>query len=201
MKLLLFNGSPRRGATHNILLDLQNKLSSPEVEIEIMSLAGQKVAPCTGCNHCKRNKENCCVRDDMLDLFPRFVGADAFVIASPVYVMGPTPQTSAFFSRLRPIHHVFPGALRNKVAGSIAVGGTRNGGQELTVNVLNNYLLTRGLIVVGGEIGSYHGGNIWSKDSPEEALLDDIGLETALGVARRVIEIALLHQRGKEQGK
>lgn len=199
MKLLLFNGSPRRGATQNILLDLQSRLSSAEVEIELLSLAGKKVAPCVGCNHCKRNQENCCVRDDMTELYPQFLGADAYVIASPVYVMGPTPQTSAFFSRLRPVHHVNPGVLRNKVGGSIAIGGTRNGGQEMTVNILNNYLLTRGLIIVGGEIGSYHGGKIWSKDSPEEALQDTIGLETAYGVARRVIEIALLHQTAKKQ--
>lgn len=199
MKLILFNGSPRRGATHKVLSDLQEKLAAPDVDIELMSLAGKKVAPCVGCDYCKRNKTDCRVHDDMEELFPRFVSADAFVIASPVYVMGPTPQISAFFSRLRPVHHVYPGILRNKAAGSMAVGGTRNGGQEMTVNILNNYLLTRGLIVVGGEIGGYHGGKIWSQDSPDKAGQDSLGLETAYGLGRRVIEIARMHEKAKFQ--
>ncbi|WP_206811859.1 flavodoxin family protein [Paradesulfitobacterium ferrireducens] len=190
MRLILLNGSPRQGSTHKILSDIQAKLTAPGVEIELMSLAGKKVAPCNACDYCKRQKTNCCVHDDMEELFPQFVSADAFVVASPVYVMGPTPQLSAFFSRLRPVHHVYPGMLRNKISGSIAVGGTRNGGQELTVSILNNYLLTRGLIVVGSEIGNYHGGKIWSQDSPDRAVKDTIGLETAYGVVRRVIEIA-----------
>jgi len=199
MKLLLVNGSPRRGATKKVLEEIATEFAGSGADIEILSLAGKKVAACLACDYCKREKTNCCVQDDMADLFAQFVKADAFLIASPVYVMGPTPQISAFFSRLRPVHHVYPGILRNKVAGSIAIGGTRNGGQELTVNILNNYLLSRGLIVVGGEIGGYHGGKIWSKDSSDEAILDTIGLETAFGVVRRVIEIGLLHEQAKRQ--
>ncbi|HHU32035.1 MAG: flavodoxin family protein [Zhaonellaceae bacterium] len=197
MKVLFLNGSPRRGATEKILLKLKEKYSAPGVEIEIISLAGKKVAPCNGCNYCKKNQTNCRIKDDMVELYQKFIEADAYIIASPVYVMGPTPQLSAFFSRLRPVHHVNKGVLLNKIGGSVAVGGTRNGGQELTVDIINNYLLTRGLAVVGGEIGQYHGGKIWSKDSKEEALNDNIGMDTAYGVVGRVIEMARLIEKGK----
>ena len=199
VKLVGLCGSPRKGATEYVLREaLQEAATLPGIATELVTLRGKKVQPCTGCNYCKRHQTRCNVQDDMQALFDTFVAADAFLVASPVYVMGPTPQLAAFFSRLRPIHHVFPGALRNKVGGAIAVGGTRNGGQEITVNIIINYMLTRGLVVVGGEIGGYAGGKVWSQDKVEAAGEDNIGMNTVRGLARRVAELALLLQAGKE---
>ena len=122
MKVLFLNGSPRRGATEKILLKLKEKYSAPGVEIEIISLAGKKVAPCNGCNYCKKNQTNCRIKDDMVELYQKFIEADAYIVASPVCVMRPTPQLSAF-CRLRPVHHVIKGIA--KQGGGGAVGGTR----------------------------------------------------------------------------
>lgn len=198
VKLLGLCGSPRKGATEAVLqAALREAANLPGIETEFMTLRGKKVQPCTGCDYCKSHKTRCYIEDDMQGLFDTFVAADAFLVASPVYVMGPTPQLAAFFSRLRPVHHVFPGVLRNKVGGAIAVGGTRNGGQEVTVNAIINYMLTRGLVVVGGEIGGYAGGKVWSQDRREGAGEDHIGMDTVRGLARRVAEVALLLQAGK----
>ncbi|QGP90804.1 NADPH-dependent FMN reductase [Neomoorella glycerini] len=198
LKLLGLCGSPRKGATEYVLQEaLREAATLPGIESELITLRGKRIQPCTGCNYCKSHKTRCHVKDDMQELFDTFIAADAFLVASPVYVMGPTPQLAAFFSRLRPIHHVFPGALRNKAGGAIAVGGTRNGGQEVTVNIIINYLLTRGLVVVGGEIGGYAGGKVWSRDRIEGVGEDAIGMETVRGLARRVAEVALLLQAGK----
>ncbi|GFN21798.1 flavodoxin family protein [Thermanaeromonas sp. C210] len=201
VKLLGLSGSPRRGATEYVLQEALKAATSafPQIETELMVLRGRKVAPCNGCGYCKKNKTRCCMQDDMQELFDRFVAADAYLVASPVYVMGPTPQLAAFFSRLRPVHHVFPEALRNKVGGAIAVGGTRNGGQEVTVNLIINYLLTRGLVVVGGEIGGYAGGKVWSRDlGAEGAGEDDIGMDTVKGLARKVAEVAVIMHEGRK---
>lgn len=194
VEILGLAGSPRKGATEYVVEEaLRAAQELPGVSTKFMTLRGKKIQPCTGCDYCKTHKTRCCIKDDMEDLFEEFVKADAYLIASPVYVMAPTPQLAAFFSRLRPLHHVYPGLLRNKPGGAIAVGGTRHGGQEVTVNILINYMLTRGLIVVGGEIGGYAGGKVWSQDKKEEgAAADSIGLETVRGLARRVAEVALL---------
>ena len=55
-----------------------------------------------------------------------------FVIASSVYVFNASPQLGAFFSRMRPLFHIAKTSLRDKFGVAIAVGGTRNGGQEAT---------------------------------------------------------------------
>lgn len=200
VRLLGLSGSPRKGATEYIVEEALKtaREAFPEIETEMMILRGKKVAPCNGCNYCRRNKTRCRIEDDMQELFERFIAADAYLVASPVYVMGPTPQLAAFFSRLRPVHHVFPGFLRNKVGGAIAVGGTRNGGQEITVNAIINYLLTRGLVVVGGEIGGYAGGKVWSKDRGADGAGEDtVGMETVKGLARKLAEVAVIMKEGK----
>ncbi len=56
----------------------------------------------------------CVIKDDMQELLEKFVEADAYVVASPVYVYTVTPQLLAFFSRMRPLFHVYPEKLRNK---------------------------------------------------------------------------------------
>lgn len=200
VRLLGLSGSPRKGATEYIVGEALKtaREAFQEIETEMMILRGKKVAPCNGCNYCRKNKARCCIEDDMQELFDRFIAADAYLVASPVYVMGPTPQLAAFFSRLRPVHHVFPGVLRNKVGGAIAVGGTRNGGQEITVNAIINYLLTRGLVVVGGEIGGYAGGKVWSQDRGADGAGEDtVGMETVKGLARKLAEVAVIMKEGK----
>jgi multimeric flavodoxin WrbA len=82
-------------------------------------------------------------------------------------------------------------ALRNKVAGVVAVGGTRNGGQEVTIQSVQISLFCQEMIVVGNEHPSSRlGGTVWS-GAPGGVLKDEFGLATAQGLGRRVAEVAL----------
>ena len=94
--------------------------------------------------------------------------ADGILVASPVYCMGPTPQLSAFCSRLRAIRDCFPGLLRVKFLAALAVGGTRNGGQETTVAAIHNLFGIRGMNLVTNEPREYMGGRVWSADAGAE---------------------------------
>jgi multimeric flavodoxin WrbA len=72
----------------------------------------------------------------------------------------------------------------------LTAGGTRHGGQETAADVINNFYLSRGILVAGGG-GAYNGGTIWSKDELKDgALLDQVGMDTVETIARRLVEAA-----------
>lgn len=201
VKIVGLCASPRKGATEYVLEQslAAIKEAFPEVEIELVSVRGKQIAPCNGCGYCKREKTWCCIKDDMQELFEKLIEADGILVASPVYVMAATPQLHAVCSRMRPAMHCYPGMLRNKFAAAIAVGGTRNGGQELTVTDIINLFGTRAINIVTNESGGYTGGKVWSEDKGAEgAAADTIGMKTATDLARKLAEVCVIYSKGKE---
>ncbi len=199
-KILFISGSPRRAATERaVQLAMDAVRDMPGIEVEYLSLHGKKIAPCMDCQYCKKNKAPCVLKDDMEGLAEQFLSADAYYVASPVYMMGPTPQLLAFFSRLRPIPVMHGKALSGRLGCALAVGGTRNGGQELTVYTLFSCLATYMINLVTGDGGAYHGGKIWSRDLGGPGVEEDeIGLATALPLAQKLAETALIVEAGRK---
>lgn len=199
VKILGLCGSPRKGATQTVVQHaLAIAAQKAGVETEFMTLSGKKVAPCNGCGACRKNKSWCVFQDDMQEMLERFLAADAYLIGSPVYVHGITPQLMAFFSRMRPVHHVYPDILRLKMGAALAVGGTRNGGEEFAVNTILQLMMTRGINIVSNEIGGYIGGKVWTQDkAPFTPAADEIGMETVEKLAGKLVDLALLVQKGQ----
>lgn len=199
LKVIGLSGSPRHGATEAVIkAGLQAMEAYPGVETEYLSLAGKNIRPCEGCGYCLKNHCGCIYQDDMQELIDRFLQADAYLIGSPVYVHSITPQLMAFFTRLRPVSAMMPEALRCKLGAAIAVGGARNGGEEAADTILIHMMMARGMNIVSGESRGYIGGKVWSQDkrnlSPED---DEVGMKTVLGLSRKLVETALVYQRGK----
>lgn len=170
----------------------------PEVETKLISIHGKKISPCVGCDYCKREKTFCCIKDDMQEIFDEIINADGLFIVSPVYVMSATPQLHAIASRMRPAMHCYPGMLRNKFFSAVGVGGTRNGGQEVTVSDIVNLFATRSMNVVTNENGGYLGGKVWTADGGEDAAKnDEIGMATVTGLAKKLAEVCVIYDLGK----
>jgi len=105
-------------------------------------------------------------------------------------------------------------ALRNKVGGAITVAYDRNGGQEPTLFDMIRWMLIHDMIVVsvGPErpgktgIGTYWGGICtqgfpYPKPSPTKegrkaSEEDEVGINSVIGLARRVAETAKLIKAG-----
>lgn len=201
VKILGLCASPRSGATEYVLKEALKEAESfdSRIQTEFITLAGKKIAPCMDCGYCKREKKWCILKDDMQELFDKLMEADGILIASPVYVMAATPQLHAFCSRMRPAMHCFPDVLRNKFAAAIAVGGTRNGGQEMTVTDIINLFGTRTINIVTNEVGGYTGGKVWSQDKKAEgAAADEIGMATATKLGKKLAEVCLIYDLGKQ---
>jgi len=81
-------------------------------------------------------------------------------------------------------------ALANKVAGVVAVGGVRNGGQELTIQSVQAALLCQEMIVVGDARPTGHTGATLLNTN-DDISGDELGLATAKNLGRRVAEVAL----------
>ncbi|QGP91100.1 NADPH-dependent FMN reductase [Neomoorella glycerini] len=205
IKLLGICGSPRKAATEYVLTEALKAAASIEgVTTELITLRNKKINFCLHCDRCVKNGLNYCPahNDDMRPLYQVFYDADAYLLASPVYNMGATGQMVTFLNRFRPTYTLLkkdPFYFSRKVGGAITVGGTRNGGQETTLNVLLGFYYTHGILVASGGLGIYHGAAIWSQDRRAEGAQEDLlGLTNAQTIARRVAEAALMIKQGLE---
>lgn len=136
------------------------------------------------------------LRDGETDDFPSLMGklgdpaVVGIVVGSPVYFGNMSALCKAFLDRCVAFRK--DGfKLRNKVAGVLAVGGARNGGQELTIRSIQTALMCQDMVVVGdGKPSARIGATLWNQnDSIAE---DDFGADTAKNLGRRVAELATI---------
>jgi len=148
-------------------------------EADKILLSGLSVSPCNDCGTC-RGKKECPIEDDMQEIYEKLEASDALIAASPVFFGSLSAQLKALFDRtilLRRNGFL----LKGKVGGAIAVGGSRNGGQEFAIQAIHAWMHIHGMLVVGD---SSHFGGILVK--PIEK--DEAGLKTVSDTVNMVCE-------------
>ncbi len=194
MKIVGVSCSPRKGKTTRTSLDkCMGAIAEnfPEIETEIIDLAGLDIRGCVACGHCMKQLE-CSQKDDFNDLIPILKDPDlgGLILATPVYLGTMSSQCKAFLDRtvmFRRNGFLF----QNIVGGALAVGGFRNGGQEASVLHIHSAMLVHDMVLVGdGKPGSHFGGTLWS-GHPEGIENDEPGLNTASSLGQRVAQVAL----------
>jgi multimeric flavodoxin WrbA len=131
-------------------------------------------------------------RDDFPKLVPRLAepAVKGIVIGTPVYFGNMSSLCKAFLERCIVLYQK-DFALSNKVAGVVAVGGTRNGGQEVTIQSVQISLFCEEMTLVGnGRPGPRLGATVWS-GAEGGVLKDEFGMTTTKALGRRVAEVAL----------
>lgn len=99
MKILVINGSPRKGGNTETLLDTVNSgAEEAGATIVTVNLRSLEVSPCRACDACKKTGK-CVQKDDMHDLISKMEESDVWVLGTPVYWWGPTAQLKAFIDR------------------------------------------------------------------------------------------------------
>ena len=106
MKLMAFNGSPRKKKWNTVTL-LEHALkgaASVGAETELIQLYDLNYSGCISCFACKklsRKKDGfCAVKDDLTSVLERIRCADALIIGTPIYFSVETAATRALFERL-----------------------------------------------------------------------------------------------------
>ncbi|MFW6061894.1 MAG: flavodoxin family protein [Planctomycetota bacterium] len=120
MKILGISGSPRPGATTERLV--QQVLAGADVETEFLSLAGRRIGPCIACLGCVETNV-CVLPDDLQELRPRIVEADAYVIGGPNYYGCLNGLTHCFLERWYQFRHQDGDAVKGKLGVAVGVGG------------------------------------------------------------------------------
>lgn len=90
MKIVVINGSPRKGNTH-ACVDAFVQGAMGANEIEVLEADKLNISPCKGCNACGCTK-GCVAKDDSNVVVDKIVAADLVVFASPIYWWGITAQ-------------------------------------------------------------------------------------------------------------
>ena len=200
MKILGINCSPRKGQTTQksleiCLKEIQNEYDN--IETDIIELADLDIRGCCGCNYCQKHLK-CKQEDDFNSLIPVLSDQEVagIIIATPVYLSTMTSQCKAFLDRTVVLARNGL-LLRNKVGGVLAVGGVRNGGQELTIQAVQASLLCHDMVCVGGGTMAARFGAILVNDQQNKIEADKTGLETASNLGHRVAELAMLIDRSK----
>jgi multimeric flavodoxin WrbA len=170
MKITCISGSPNAKGNNEKLLDIVIGLIREKgYETDAILLSKLNVQPCNDCGVCKKAKV-CPIGDDMSGIIDTLETSDAFIITSPVFFGCMTAQLKALLDRTIVLRrNGF--LLKGKLGAALAVGGSRNGGQEFTIQAIHSWMHIHGMIVVGD--GAHFGG-IATK--PVET--DDVGLKT-----------------------
>jgi multimeric flavodoxin WrbA len=85
MRIVLVGGSPRKGNSEWMIKQLAEYLSEKGCSTEVLLLRQLNILRCAGCLKCEDRKGRCVLKDDMNEILPRLVAAEALVMASPVY--------------------------------------------------------------------------------------------------------------------
>jgi multimeric flavodoxin WrbA len=170
MKITGISGSPNAGGNNEKIIEMALDIAKERgFKIDKIFLSKLNVSPCNDCGACRESKF-CPIDDDMAHIYEKLETGDAIIVSSPVYFGSVTSQIKALFDRsilLRRNGFL----LKGKVGGAIAVGGSRNGGQEFTIQAIHSWMHIHGMLVVGD---MNHFGGIALK--PVES--DDVGLKT-----------------------
>lgn len=194
MKILGVCCSPRKGQTTFRAMEIcleAARGADGVVTTQLIELANLDIRPCQACGQCK-GRLSCSVEDDFVSLIPTLADSNVagMVIGTPVYFGTMTAQCKAFIDRcvmFRRNGWLF----RNRVGAVLAVGGVRNGGQELTIQAVQAALLCHDMICVSdGQPTAHFGGTVFS-GVPGGVEQDEFGLQTARHLGRRVAEVAV----------
>ena len=177
MKVLIINGSPRKGGnTEFALKEAEAILLAEGIETEWVNVGKEAVRGCMACDGCA--KKGACVIDDIVnETAPKFEAADGVIVGSPVYYGSPNGTIISFMDRL----FYSTGSIPKHMKVGAAVVSCRRGGNTASFDVLNKYFTISGMPLASA--------NYWNQVhgfTAEDVKKDLEGLQTMRNLARNM---------------
>ncbi len=155
------------------------------IETELIELWDKDVKPCIVCNLCAEKFE-CSIKDVMQEIYEKMMEADAIIVASPTYYGMVSGKVKNLMDRTLPLRRNGM-KLSGKLCGAIAVGASRNGGQEFVCGQILRWCGLQEMLAVTDKKTAHFGGIGWVPrgTKPED---DKIGTETCENLGRKIVE-------------
>jgi len=154
MKVIAFNGSPRKDGNTFILINhVFRELEKEEFETELVQLSEKEIHGCIACYKCFENKDKrCAVKTDAANEYiEKIINADGIVLGSPVYFMDVTPEMKALIDRAGFVSLANGRMYTNKVGATVAA--FRRTGAMHAVDSMNHFFLSQQIFIVGRAVG------------------------------------------------
>jgi len=173
MKVVAFNGSPRKDGNTSILVRrVFAELEKADIATELVSLAGERPQGCIACYQCWVTKDGtCAIRDDCInDCIAKIRSAAGIILASPTYFADVTTELKALIDRAGMVAFANDSLFRRKVgAGVVAV---RRSGAIHAFDTINNFFLISQMVVPGSKYWNVgFGQDIGDVEHDEEGIL------------------------------
>ena len=192
IKILGISGSRVKNGNMEALLTeaFSQAHRHPQLESELIYLAGKEINPCNHCNWCikSQTKEKYCTQDDdMREIYPKLLEADGIIIASPAHFGRLSGLMADLIDRSRAFIHgkVYKLPLKNKIGGAMALAFFRGGGIETTLSSINLFFFVHQMIVANSGLyqlgaGAYtspHGEGHFQQRPRHVVLEDEFGVK------------------------
>lgn len=150
MKVIAFNGSPRKDGNTALLIDqVFAPLKAEGIQTEVFQLGGTNIHGCRACYRCFETKNSRCAFDDDVvnECIAKMRHADGIILASPTYVSDVTPEIKCLIDRACLVSKANGDIFRRKVGA--AVVAVRRGGEIHAFDSLNHFFLIAQMVVPG----------------------------------------------------
>lgn len=188
MKILMLNGSPRKGSNTGLALaEMEQVFHKNGLETEIIQVGAMDIRGCMGCGYCYKNGK-CTIDDIVNELAPKFEACDGLVVGSPVFYAAANGTLVSLLDRL---FYSTPFNKTMKVGAAVVVA--RRGGCSAAFDQLNKYFTIAGMPVASSQYwNSVHGRRVG------EASQDLEGMQTMRTLAKNMTFLVKSIALGKE---
>ena len=187
VKIIGISCSPRKGMTTatavKVSLEAAKAVSS-NISTEFIDLGSITFSGWTGSPSATEDDFDRQVISKLKD-----TSVAGIIIGSPVYFRNPSSVCMAFMERLAVLRKPKL-LLADKTVGTLAVGGSRNGGQEMVIQQIQTSMLCHEVLIVGGKPSAHQGATLWNAYK-DDIMKDEFGIDSAKKLGIRVAEAAL----------
>lgn len=106
MKILVLNGSPKKGSSDTLHITrtfLEGMQEAAPQEVQLLHVADQHIEFCSGCLACMRNGGVCRHKDDMAAILEEILASDLLLFSFPLYCYGMPAMLKNLIDRTLPL--------------------------------------------------------------------------------------------------
>ena len=180
MKVVAFNGSPRKDGNTTILIKrVFSELEKQGIETELVYLADRAIHGCIACDKCSETKDRrCSVKNDAANEYiEKMLGADGIILGSPVYFQDVTSEMKALIDRTGYVSRANGRMFRKKVGASVVA--VRRSGAIHTLDTMDHFFLSGEMVIVGRALAIGRAKGEVEKDAEGMELVRSLGQRMA----------------------